>query len=68
MESIEDILKKRKAIEKKIIFYSNDKGEKVEKEEATRMTIVEYDKDGNIVNEIHGICNNKENLSKEEER
>ncbi len=60
MESIEDILKRRKEVAKKIIVYMNEKGEKVEKEEATNFMISEYDKDGNLINSIHGICNTNE--------
>ena len=55
MKSIDDILKERKKIVKRNIIYLNDKGEVVEKKNATKSIITEYDKDGNIINEIFGV-------------
>ena len=52
MRSIDDIIKARKNIAKTNVAYLNDKGEIVKKEQATQCIITEYDKDGNIINEI----------------
>lgn len=66
MKSIDDILKEREKIAKRNIIYLNDKGEVVEKENATRSIITEYDKDGNVINEIFGTIE-KDNEEREEE-
>lgn len=58
MEILNENLKERKKVEKKIIVYLDNNGKVVPKEEATKVIITEYDKDGNIINEIFGECNN----------
>lgn len=68
MKSIDDILKEREKIAKRNIIYLNDKGEVVEKKKATRSIITEYDKDGNVINEIFGILEKNNEEREEEER
>lgn len=68
MKSIDDILKERKKIVKRNIIYLNDKGEVVEKKNATKSIITEYDKDGNIINEIFGVLEKNNEEREEEER
>lgn len=68
MKSIDDILAERKNVAERIIIYLNDKGEVVRPEEATRSIITEYDKDGNVINEIFGVLQNDNEKGEEEER
>ena len=58
MERFEDNIEKEVA--KSNICYMDDQYRVVEKEKATKVVITEYDKDGNIINEVWGKFNNKE--------
>ena len=66
MESWEEYLERRKKVYRTNIVYFNDKDEVVEKKDATKLIITEYDKDGNILNEVFGTCKHKN--KNEEER
>ncbi len=70
MRSIDDIIKARKNIAKTNVAYLNDKGEIVKKEQATQCIITEYDKDGNIINEIFTVLEkeHEKEIEEEEER
>ena len=67
MRSIDDIIKARKNIAKTNVAYLNDKGEIVKKEQATQCIITEYDKDGNIINEIFTVLEKEHEKEIEEE-
>lgn len=60
----EDFLKRKEKVVETRITYLNNKGQVVDEKKATRAIIREYDKDGNLITEIFGKCNN----SMEEER
>ena len=46
------------------IHYFDDDNNIVSKDQATHVTIIEYDKDGNRINEIWGTVNQKEDSKK----
>ena len=54
MDRIKDILSRKKKIAKSTITYLDSKGNAVDKKYANRTIITEYDKDGNVINEIWG--------------
>ena len=66
MKTLSEILKEREKIVDKRIVYLDDNDNIVSKEHATKVIITEYDKDGNVVNEIFGKVNNEKD--REEER
>lgn len=61
MENFEEMMEQREKIAKTNIVYLNDKDEIVDKEEAVKVIIAEYDKDGNLINEVFGTCEKNEN-------
>lgn len=65
MDRLEDILKRKKKIVKSTVTYLDDEGKVVDKKNATKTIITEYDQNGNVVNEILG---NIEKNSDREER
>lgn len=65
MDRLEDILKRKKKIVKLTVAYLDDEGKVVDKKNATKTIITEYDQNGNVVNEIFG---NIEKNSDREER
>ena len=56
MESIKDIIKKQEKVATRSVVYLNEKDEVVEKEQASKVIITEYDKNGQVINELIGTC------------
>ena len=48
------------------IYFFDNEGNETTKENATRLIIRELDKDGNLINETFGTCNQKQNIEEQQ--